>query len=256
MKPKFRGILLDFDGTIAQTEHCVQRVAYNAAFSDMGLDWAWSAELYADLLCVADGKERLRYYLARYRPELLDGAVKDGLIDELHQLKARNFADIAPAIPFRPGIQRLVYEAHFAGLRIAIATTASKRGVEALLAQDSVMPQMIDVIAANEAVERKEPNPDVYEWALKRLDLAPNECVAIEDSNVGLRAALAARLVTIVTVSEYTEGEDFSGAAAVLSELGDYDRPARSISGPSPTGGIVDLHFLEQIRSLTSSIMR
>jgi beta-phosphoglucomutase-like phosphatase (HAD superfamily) len=253
---KLRGILLDFDGTIAQTERYGQRVAYNRAFADMGLNWVWTEELYADLLRVAGGKERLRYYLARYRPELLGPAVKDGLIDELHQLMARNFAAIAPAIPLRPGIQRLVYEAHFARLRIAIATTASELGVQALLSQDSALPQMIDVIAANETVERKNPAPDVYEWALKRLDLAPGECVAIEDSNGGLRAALDAGLTTIVTVSEYTMHEDFTGAAAVLSDLGDDDRPARSISGPCPTHGIVDLHFLQEIRSLTPSIMK
>jgi beta-phosphoglucomutase-like phosphatase (HAD superfamily) len=250
MRTKLRAILLDFEGTIAQTERCGQRLAYNQAFSEMGLDWVWTEELYAELLRVAGGKQRLRHYFARYRPELLDRAVSTGLIDALHQLKARNFAAIAPALPFRPGIQRLVYEAHFACLRVAIVTSAPKRAVEALISQDSAFAQMIDVIAASEAVERKKPAPDVYEWALKRLALVPDECVAIEDSKVGLRAALGAGLATIVTVSEYTADEDFSGAAAVLSELGDADRPARSLSGPSPTRGIVDLDFLEKIRFL------
>jgi HAD superfamily hydrolase (TIGR01509 family) len=50
-------------------------------------------------------------------------------------------------------------------------------------------------------VERKKPAPDVYLWALARLGLAAGNCVAIEDSNVGLRAALAAGLTTLVMVS-------------------------------------------------------
>jgi len=247
MTQELRGLIFDFDGTIAETERHGQRVAYNRAFAELGLDWNWDEELYADLLTVAGGRERLRYYLARYRPERANTTSNERLIVELHRAKIRHFAAIAPTIPFRPGVQRLIYEAHVAGLRVAIATTASKPGVQALLARDSALPGMIDVIAANEAVERKKPAPDVYLWALERLGLAPNACIAIEDSNIGLRSALAANLTTIVTISDYTARENFDGAAAVLSELGDYDVAARPIRGAVPPNGIVDLHYLRSL---------
>lgn len=247
MHHDLRGIIFDFDGTIAETERRGQRVAYNRAFVDLGLGWTWDEELYADLLNVAGGKERLRYYMARYRPEISNEAVREELIVELHRAKIRNFAAIAPRIPFRPGVQRLIYQAHSAGLRVAIATTASKPGVEALIAQDSALPAMVDLIAANEAVERKKPAPDVYLWALERLALTPETCVAIEDSNIGLRSALSAGLKTIITTSDYTAGDDFSGASAVLSGLGDFDVAARSLQGIAPPGGIVDLAFLQTV---------
>ena len=249
MKTELRGVFLDFDGTIAHTERG-HRAAYNRAFAELHLDWHWSDELYTDLLRVAGGKERLHYYLSRYRPELLDQAIEQGLIDKLHRFKTRNFAVIAPTIPFRSGIQRLVYEAYFAGWQIAIVTTASKSGVEALLTQDSAFRPMIDVIASGEVVERKKPAPDIYEFALEQLNLRPDECVAVEDSHIGLCSALAAGIATIVTASPYTARDDFSGAAAVLSDLGDYDRKARSISGPFPPKGIVDLDFLRDVRAL------
>lgn len=242
-------LLLDFDGTVAETERCGQRVSYNKAFAELGLDWEWDEELYGDLLAVAGGKERLRYYLERYRPELLENAETPELIVEIHRAKIRHFAAIAPTIPLRPGLLRLVREANAAGVRIAIATTASKPGVEALLGQDPRLPTMISLIAANEAVERKKPEPDVYLWALERLGADAANCVAIEDSNVGLRAALAARLPTVVTVSDYTENEDFTGASAVLSDLGERDSLSRYFSGARPPEGIVDLAFLEEIRA-------
>lgn len=247
MKRNVGAVILDFDGTIAETERFGQRVAYNRAFEDLGLDWTWDEDLYADLLSIAGGKERLRYYLARYRPELLDEAVREGLIVELHRAKIRNFATIAPHIPFRPGVLRLVREAHAAGVRVAIATTASKAGVEALLQQDASLPPMIDVIAANESVERKKPAPDVYLWAFEQLRLDASRCVAIEDSSVGLRAALGAALATIVTVSDYTTGDDFTGATSVLSDLGERIEPARVFAGIAPLEGIVDLAFLEAV---------
>lgn len=116
-----------------------------------------------------------------------------------------------------------------------------------MIAQDSALPAMVDLIAANEAVERKKPAPDVYLWALERLALTPETCVAIEDSNIGLRSALSAGLKTIITTSDYTAGDDFSGASAVLSGLGDFDVAARSLQGIAPPGGIVDLAFLQTV---------
>jgi len=242
------GLLLDFDGTIADTENS-HRLAYNRAFAEFGLDWNWTAELYADLLGVAGGKERLHYYLAGYRPDSLAAALRDGLIEELHRVKSRHFAAIASTIPLRTGIRRLMHEAKAGGVRIAVVTTASRSGVEALLSQDPALLPMIDLIAGGEAVERKKPAPDIYQWALARLDLAPDECIAIEDSNIGLRSASGADVATLVTVSTFTSEHDFGGAAAVVSDLGDDDRHARSICGPSPPNGIVDLAFLRDLRA-------
>ena len=205
---------------------------------------------------MAGGKERLHYYLERCRPELLDDAIASGRIVKVHQAKIRQFAKIAPMIPLRPGLLRLVREAHAAGVLIAIATTASKPGVEALLSQDPTLSSMISLIATNEAVEHEKPEPDVYLWALDRLGLEPADCAAIEDSNVGLRAALAANLPTIVTLSDYTGTDDFSGAIAVLSNLGERDELARSLRDVRPTDGLVDLAFLQMIRDSANAKLR
>ncbi len=245
-RTSLRAILLDFDGTIAETEQG-QRTSFNRAFAECGLDWIWDEALYAALLEVAGGRERIRHYVEHYASPDRERAVDEGLIAAVHRVKSRNFEAIAPGIPFRPGVQRLVYEAHFAGVRVAVATTASKRGVEALLSQDSVMPAMIDLIAGGETVVRKKPAPDVYLWALDRLGLRPQECIAIEDSRLGLQSALAAGLTTVVTISAYTVGQDFDGAAAVLTGLGDYDVAASRIRGPAPRSGLVDLAYLRSL---------
>jgi HAD superfamily hydrolase (TIGR01509 family) len=248
MTAEFRGLLFDFDGTVAETERHGQRVAYNQAFAALGLDWHWDEELYRDLLSVAGGGQRLRYYLARYRPELAEQPATAGLIARIHQEKIRHFSAIASAIPFRPGIRRLIAEADHAGLAVAIVTTASRPGVEALLGQDPATARRVSLIAGNEVVERKKPAPDAYLWALDRLGLAPDEAVAVEDSAIGLTAALAAGIATLVTVSDYTGGEDFTGARAVLGSLGDPGAPCLAVRGPAPADGVVDLAYLRAIR--------
>jgi HAD superfamily hydrolase (TIGR01509 family) len=244
---ELRALLLDFDGTVAETERYGHRVAYNQAFAEMKLDWRWDEELYGSLLSVTGGKERLRHYLERYRPELLDNVVSSGLVEKIHEAKVRHFARLAATIPLRPGVLRLVREARAASAAIAITTTASELGVRALLVQHQELPTMVDLIAGSEAVERKKPAPDVYIWALDRLGLAAGNCVAIEDSNAGFRAALAAGLTTLVTVSDYTAEDDFAGASAVVSNLGEVNAPACSLSGPKPPNGIVDLAFLQAL---------
>lgn len=242
-----RGIIFDFDGTIAETERFGHRVAYNRAFAEAGLDWYWDADLYAELLCVAGGKERLRFYMARYRRQERDAFADETLVDDLHRAKVRNFGTLAPTIDFRLGVRRLISEAYAADVRIGIATTASLAGVEALLSQDPVVRPMIAVIAAGDVVSHKKPAPDVYRWALDRMRLRADECIALEDSSIGLSAALGAGLTTVVTISDYTKKDDFTGATAVLTSLGEYDAPARCLGGIAPPKRLVDLSYLDAL---------
>jgi HAD superfamily hydrolase (TIGR01509 family) len=214
-----RGLFLDFDGTIAETERHGHLPAYNRAFSDFDLDWTWDEALYGELLRVAGGKERIAHYVRAYRSDR--DAPDEAFIRRLHETKVRHFAAMAPTIPFRRGVVRLIEAAHAAGVRIAIATTSSEAGVEALIGQRPDVRAKIDLIAGAESAPRKKPAPDVYLHALERLGLDPRACVAIEDSNNGLRAAVAAGIATVVTVSDYTRGEDFSAAAAVFPDLGE-----------------------------------
>lgn len=114
-----------------------------------------------------------------------------------------------------------------AGIRLAIATTTTAENVDALL--KSVMPvgadSWFEVIGAGDVVPRKKPAPDIYLWVLDRLGLEPESCLAIEDSENGLQASLAAGLPTIVTVNDYTRGQDFTGALRVV-DLMTLIRPA------------------------------
>lgn len=252
-EPVPAALLFDFDGTIAETERLGHRVAYNAAFAQSGLDWVWDDALYGELLAVGGGKERIALYLDRYRTD--GDAYGDGdrpaFIAELHARKQRIFDTLVDRIAFRPGVQRLVRAAHAAGIRLAIATTAAAAGVNALLARDPVFGGAFDVIAAGDVVPHKKPAPDIYRYALERLGVAADRCIALEDATIGLRAARAAGIATLVTVSDYTRDHDFAGAAAVLSDLGEPGHPASTLAGPAPAHGVVDLDYLRALLEST-----
>ncbi len=67
---KLKALIFDVDGTIAETEKNGHRVAFNRAFATVGLDWHWSVDLYGELLAISGGKERIRFYIEKYQPEL------------------------------------------------------------------------------------------------------------------------------------------------------------------------------------------
>jgi beta-phosphoglucomutase-like phosphatase (HAD superfamily) len=95
-------------------------------------------------------------------------------------------------------------------------------------------------------VRKKKPSPEVYLQALERMRLKPEACLAFEDSANGLAASLAAGVATIVTPSTFTTQERFPGALAVLSDLGEPDRPFRATEGESFGATFVDAALLRR----------
>lgn len=222
-EPVLKALIFDVDGTLADTERDGHRAAFNRAFRDAGLDWHWDAALYGDLLAVTGGKERMRHYLALHRPALLGEPGIEATIAELHHAKTRHFVELvaAGAVPLRPGVAALIDAARAAGLRLAIATTTSPENVEALL-EHSLAPgasAWFECIGAGDVVPAKKPAPDIYDWVLARMQLAPADALAIEDSANGLQAALGAGLPTLITVNDYTAAQAFDGALRRLPDL-------------------------------------
>ncbi|MBL8403166.1 MAG: HAD family hydrolase [Dechloromonas sp.] len=218
-----QALIFDVDGTLAETERDGHRPAFNAAFAELGLDWRWDETRYGELLAITGGKERMRHYAQRYDPDIAARPYLDTLIKRLHAAKTAHYVRLVGEgrLVLRPGVAELIAEARAAGIRLAIATTTSPENVSALL-DASLAPGSSDwfeVIGAGDVVAAKKPAPDIYRWVLERLALPPGACLAIEDSENGLRAALGAGLCCAVTVGEYTRGQDFSGAAAVLENL-------------------------------------
>ena len=94
---------------------------------------------------------------------------------------------------------------------------------------------------------KKKPAPDIYLYAMQQLGVTPDQCLAFEDSGNGLLSAQRAGLDTLVTVSQYTVNQDFPGALAVLDHLGEPDAHCKSLRGPAPACGYVDVAFLEAL---------
>jgi beta-phosphoglucomutase-like phosphatase (HAD superfamily) len=94
---------------------------------------------------------------------------------------------------------------------------------------------MFGAVGCGDMVANKKPAPDVYLWVMATLGVSAAQCIALEDSDNGLRASLAAGIKTFITCNHFTRHHDFSGAAAVLDDLSDLPHFVR-LSGLSLQG--------------------
>jgi HAD superfamily hydrolase (TIGR01509 family) len=252
-------VIFDVDGTLAETEE-IHRRAFNEAFAASGLDWHWDRSLYADLLQVTGGKERIRHYATNHPAEgwIRDEPSASSRIAELHRAKTARYTALVEAdgIGLRPGVGRLVRQARAEGVRLAVATTSSLPNVMSLLAMTlgADGPGLFDVIAAGDMAARKKPAPDIYALALDRLGLPAHACVAIEDSFNGVMAARRAGLPVLATTSTYTRLEDLRYAFAILSDLGEPDAPFRHLGGAGAGETCVTTDILDRWRRACLSL--
>jgi len=248
---KLRAFIFDVDGTLSDTERDGHRVAFNQAFEEFGMDWHWSVETYGELLAVTGGKERMKYFVEKFLDQENIPECIEAKIPELHAAKTRHYTELLStgAIPLRPGVERLIAEARQRGFRLAIATTTTPENVTALLTHtlgaDSI--DWFEVIAAGDIVPAKKPGPDIYQYALNKMKLSADECIAFEDSENGIKSSTGANLCTIITINDYTKDHDFSGACIVLDQMGETEQPFTVIAGDANNASYLNCDLVEKL---------
>lgn len=219
-----KALIFDVDGTLADTEDA-HRIAFNKTFAENNLSWHWDVTLYGKLLKVTGGKERIKYFIESFLTDFSKPADYEGFVKKLHVQKTAHYTAALRDghIPLRPGIRQLILDAHKAGLKLAVATTTSPENVAALLevGLGKDWNKYFDALGCGDIVPLKKPAPDIYNWVLNELKLAPQDCIALEDSSNGLQSALAAGIKTYITTNPYTCKQDFTGAEAVFEDLSD-----------------------------------
>jgi HAD superfamily hydrolase (TIGR01509 family) len=254
-----RALILDCDGTLADTERTGHLVAFNQMFAELGLPFHWTEEEYGELIRVAGGKERMA---SQVTPELArqlglpaDPARLVAAVTPWHRRKTEIYRDLIASgqVPPRPGVRRLIAQALAEDWQVAVASTAARDAVEAVL-RVCVGEERVDrvPIYTGDLVTAKKPAPDIYLHAFAQL--GADRAVVVEDLGIGCQAALAAGLPAIITVTRYSAGDDFTGATLVLSDLGEPGRPAEVLSDPQGLApdGVVDVAVLDRVAAASS----
>jgi HAD superfamily hydrolase (TIGR01509 family) len=256
-------LIFDCDGVLADTERDGHLPAFNQTFEEFGVPVRWTEEEYGEKLKIAGGKERMASLLTedfvRDNGLPADPEGQRAALADWHRRKTEIYTEMVAAgrLPGRPGVARIIASALDAGWTLAVASTSSEASVRAVLEHVAGADQAarFSLILAGDVVPKKKPAPDIYQLAVTRLEVDPAEALVVEDSRNGLLAAIGADLPCIITVSSYTERQDFSEAVLVVSSLGEPDgertRVLANRAVPEPEG-YVDLEDLQACLAVRS----
>lgn len=126
----------------------------------------------------------------------------------------------ASGVPVMPGLMALQAEIARCGIPWAVASSSGRAHVHEILAQLGLQ-ERVAATACGDEVAHGKPAPDIYLLAARRLGVPPAQCLALEDSGPGSRAAAAAGMRVVAIPNRETAGADFSQATAVYASLFD-----------------------------------
>ena len=176
---KLRALFFDLDGTLIDSARA-NYAAYSRALLEVG-----AAVEPEDVARVASG----RHWRA-FLPELLRDAGVEGDPAAVARRKGVLYREMIAELRVNSALLSLAMSVG-PGLRTVLVTTASAVSVGAILATLD-LARAFDLVITGDDVTRHKPDPEAYHLALARLELDPHECVAFEDSDVGVASAKAA----------------------------------------------------------------
>lgn len=202
-----KAVLFDMDGVLIEAKDWHYE-ALNKALGLFGL-----AISRHDHLVTYDGlptREKLRILSQ-------EGDLPAGLHGAISNLKQRFtremiFLYCRPVFHHQYALARLKRE----GYRLAVCSNAIRATVDLML-EAAHLGESLEFSLSNEDVAAPKPDPEIYEIAIKRLDLSPDECLILEDNEYGIEAARrsGAHVLEIETVRDMT----YDNIAAAISTV-------------------------------------
>jgi HAD superfamily hydrolase (TIGR01509 family) len=201
-------VILDMDGLMVDTEP-LSRQAWDQVLTD--LDYGPLDDAFYNTLIGYRLWETSEMMVANYNIPIEPS--------ELAWRKKILFAEIISAgVPVMPGLFELLAALKQRGIDWAVATSTSRKVAENILDKIGVS-ENYKVLAAGDEVPNGKPAPDVYLLAAEMLNIAPEKCLAIEDSSTGCKAAHSAGMMVIAIPNDPYLEEKFECADHIMTSL-------------------------------------
>ena len=244
---KLKAVFWDVDGTIADTELCGHRIAFNLAFKDYDLDWNWDSKKYLELLKISGGLKRIIHY----RNEI-NSNISEIQCSKIQSRKRFHYKKLIQngKIKLREGVLRLINELSIFDVKQFIVTTSGRDSLEPLLKTTlSSHFNYFSGIITHEDVSKHKPFPDAYKLAVQLSKNSELNCLAIEDSYIGVEAAKAANINCLLTLPPWSNSNQniSKKANACVNTLGNVDNHSKLIYGKKLIRDNVDFDYLTSI---------
>jgi HAD superfamily hydrolase (TIGR01509 family) len=185
-------------GVLAESSE-IQRRAFNEAFKEFGLDWYWNVANYIKLLQKPGGLNRIAEY-SNYNLNQND-------IKKIHDLKVKHFKSLSKnKLKPRKGILEVIDYGLKNHIKIGFITTTNQSTLD--LITDNLTEYIdfskFDLITSDEDVSNRKPYPDIYNYALEKLNLDRLSSITIENTIESCESSIKADLHTLFFPGEYT----------------------------------------------------
>lgn len=206
-------VIFDMDGVIVDTEP-VHHFAYHQHFKHLNIDV--TTEMYASFT----GNSTKNVYQK----------LKDtfGITDEVESLVQRKRAlfndafDEKEDLDLLPGVRQLIVDLHANGVQLILASSASKVTIERVFNRFG-LHQYFTHIVSGEDFPKSKPHPAIFEHAAS-LSVAPKEeCIVIEDSTNGIKAAKAAGIYCVGYQSENSKLQELAEADKIVGHFNELN---------------------------------
>lgn len=204
-----KAVIFDMDGVVVNTEPIGYRAnqelykALNITVPD---------EVYSTFIGNSD-KNIVQKLKDLYELDL----THEELLDEKYRYYFNAF-DNADDLELLPGVKDLIINLHTKGMKLLLASSASKRKIEAVFTRFG-LHNYFDARISGEDFEFSKPNPAIFNEAVAKSGFSKEECIVIEDSTNGIKAAKAAGIYCIGYKGEHSMGQDTSLADKVITDF-------------------------------------
>lgn len=204
-------VIFDCDGVLVDSETIMSRV-FSAMLNDIGLSYT--------------PEDTIRTFMGRTMKSCvqiletqLGGPIPDDFLSRVDARATDAFiAELEPVHGVVPLLDAL--DRH--GIPYAVASSGSHEKMRTTLGITGLMPRLAGRITSGTEVSHGKPAPDVFLLAAERLAVAPADCVVVEDSLLGIQAALAAGM-RVIGYAALVDANDMAslGATRVVTSLTD-----------------------------------
>lgn len=206
-------VIFDMDGVIVDTEP-VHSYAYFQHFAELNIDV--SKDMFTSFM----GNSTRNTF-----QKLKELFPINGEVEDLIQRKRTLFNDAFDSkedLYLIEGVEKLIQDLHSNGMQLILASSAAKVTIDRVFRRFN-LHQYFTHIVSGEDFPYSKPHPAIFEHAAN-LSIAPKEnCIVIEDSTNGIRAAKAAGIFCVGYNSENSKLQDLSLADVVVEDLNELN---------------------------------
>ena len=206
-------VIFDMDGVIVDTEP-VHYFAYMKHFKHLNIDV--TDEMYASFTGFST---KNTYQKLKETFNLLDEV--DGLVDYKREL-FNNAFDEKEDLDLLPGVKDLIADLHSNGMQLIVASSASNVTINRVFNRFG-LHQYFSHIVSGEDFPQSKPHPAIFLKAAELSGYPVEECIVIEDSTNGIKAAKAAGIYCVGYKSEHSKMQDISQADLIINHFDELD---------------------------------